>query len=407
LAEDALRQSREQLLQSQKLEAVGRLAGGVAHDFNNLLTAITGYCDLLLDEIGDAADLRADAEQINRAAERAAGLTRQLLAFSRRQVLLPKVLDLNALVSDVARLLQRLIGEDIELVTRLERSAPRVRLDPGQLEQLIMNLAVNARDSMPRGGRLTIATSTLVIPEADDPEHPGVAAGRYAILTVEDTGVGMTPEMISKIFEPFYTTKDAGKGTGLGLAMTYGIVQQSGGEIRVASQPQQGSAFTVYLPQVDAEIDAPAALLVHEPLRGSETVLLVEDSETVRTLVRRSLTEHGYAVLDAGSGSEALARARGHADAIDILVTDVVMPQMDGHELAQRLRAMRPELNVLYMSGFSDDVLSRHGVNVREIHLVQKPFAPADLLREIRRALGDAGGSSRGSRRPHAGESPP
>jgi PAS domain S-box-containing protein len=388
-AEEALRQSQEELLHSQKMEAIGRLAGGVAHDFNNLLTAITGYCDLLLEEIGDASELRADAEEIIRAAERAGGLTRQLLAFSRRQVLLPKVLDLNTLVADVDRLLRRLIGEDIELVTVLEGELPHVKLDPGQLEQLVLNLAVNARDAMPRGGRLTISTNDLEIGPGGDPAHPGIEPARYVTLSVRDTGVGMTPQTQSKIFEPFFTTKEAGKGTGLGLATVYGIIQQSGGEIRVESEVGRGSTFTVYLPQVDEAVDPPEPVVVHEDLRGGETILLVEDSETVRKLVKRYLEKHGYTVIDAPSGIDALRCAKRHDGDIDLLVTDVVLPKMDGHALAQRLNRIRPGMKVVYMSGFSDDALSRHGVVASDIVLVQKPFAQPVLLREVRRILGD------------------
>jgi len=390
-AEEALERSREELLQSQKMEAIGRLAGGVAHDFNNLLTTIIGYSNLLLEEVADKSGLRSDAEQIIRAANRAADLTRQLLAFSRRQVLLPKVLDLNSLVSDVDRLLQRLIGEDIEFVTRLEGDRAHVKLDPGQLEQLVINLAVNARDAMPRGGRLTISTENLVIPSKGAPAHPGIASGRYVLLTVEDTGIGMDVETLSKIFEPFFTTKGASKGTGLGLATVYGIIQQSGGEIRVASELGDGATFTVYLPRVDEDVDPPEPAHVdfEGKLRGDETILLVEDSETVRSLVKRYLEKHGYQVIDAPSGADALRSARSHDGEIALLVTDVVLPKMDGHALAQRLAQLRPETKVLYMSGFSDDALSHNGVVAGDIALLQKPFAPPTLLREVRRILGD------------------
>jgi CheY-like chemotaxis protein len=333
--------------------------------------------------------MRADAEEILRAAERAAALTRQLLAFSRRQVLLPKVFDLNELVSGVERLLRRLIGEHIELVTALAGELPHVRLDPGQLEQLVINLAVNARDAMPRGGRLSIETANLEIPPAGDPAHPGIASGRYVTLSVRDTGVGMEPSTISKIFEPFFSTKESGKGTGLGLATVYGIIQQSGGEVRVESELGVGSTFTVYLPQVDEAMPAPEPAVVHESLRGGETLLLVEDSTTVRKLVRRYLENHGYRVLDAESGVEALAIAADHVGRIDLLLTDVVLPKIDGHELAKRLQVARPETRVLYMSGFSDDALSRHGIDLRDISLIQKPFAQHELLGEVRRALGE------------------
>jgi two-component system cell cycle sensor histidine kinase/response regulator CckA len=386
-AEEALHRSQEELLQSQKMEAIGRLAGGVAHDFNNLLTAITGYCDLLLEEIGDREQMRADAEEIIRAAERAAGLTRQLLAFSRRQVLMPKVFDLNELVSDVERLLLRLIGEHIELVTVLESELPHVRLDPGQLEQLVINLAVNARDAMPRGGHLSITTENLEIPPGGDPAHPGIDPARYATLSVSDTGVGMDPSTLSKIFEPFFSTKESGKGTGLGLATVYGIIRQSGGEIRVDSEIGTGSTFTVYLPLVDEALPEPEPTVVHESLRGDETILLVEDARTVRKLVLRYLENHGYSVLAAESGVEALQIAAEHAGKIDLLVTDVVLPKIDGHELATQLAKTRPETRVIYMSGFSDDVLSRHGVDAADLTLIQKPFTQQQLLSEVRRVL--------------------
>jgi CheY-like chemotaxis protein len=372
------------------MEAIGRLAGGVAHDFNNLLTAITGYGDLLLEEIGDAEHLRNDVEEIIGAAERAAGLTRQLLAFSRRQVLTPKVIDLNSLVANIERLLRRLIGEDIELSTCYDAERPWVRLDPGQLEQLVMNLAVNARDAMPQGGRLEIETASITIRGEHNGAHPGVAPADYVTVTVRDTGIGMTSQIVSKIFEPFFTTKDSGKGTGLGLSTVYGIIRQGGGEIRVESQPGQGSVFTVYLPQVDTAPLPSEPPPSEEELRGDETILLVEDSDTVRKLVRRYFQNHGYNVLDAPSGIDALQRASDFGGRIDLLVTDVVMPRMDGHELAQVLGRMQPEIKILFMSGFSEDTLSRHGVRASDIDLVQKPFSPPTLLREVRRVLSDA-----------------
>jgi signal transduction histidine kinase/ActR/RegA family two-component response regulator len=386
-AEEALHRSREELLQSQKMEAIGRLAGGVAHDFNNLLTAITGYCDLLLEEIGEREQMRADAEEILRAAERAATLTRQLLAFSRRQVLLPKVFDLNQLVSDVERLLLRLIGEHIEFVTVLESELPHVRLDPGQLEQLVINLAVNARDAMPRGGRLSITTENLEIPSGGDPAHSGIAPASYVTLSVSDTGVGMDAATRSKIFEPFFSTKESGKGTGLGLATVYGIIQQSGGEIRVESELGTGSTFTIYLPKVDEALPDSEPTLVHESLRGDETILLVEDSKTVRNLVLRYLEKHGYTVIDAESGIEALRIAAAHPGRIDLLITDVVLPKIDGHEFAMRLVEARPETEVIYMSGFSDDALARHEVDVGDLTMIQKPFTQRQLLSEVRRVL--------------------
>jgi len=386
-AEEALHRSQEELLQSQKMEAIGRLAGGVAHDFNNLLTAITGYCDLLLEEIGEREQMRADAEEIIRAAERAATLTRQLLAFSRRQVLLPKIFDLNDLVSDVERLLLRLIGDHIEFVTVLQSELPHVRLDPGQLEQLVINLAVNARDAMPSGGRLSITTQNLEIPPGGDLAHPGIAPASYVTLSVADTGVGMDASTLSKIFEPFFSTKESGKGTGLGLATVYGIIQQSGGEIRVDSELGAGSTFTVYLPKVDEAASDPEPVPVHESLRGNATILLVEDSKTVRHLVLRYLEKHGYTVLDAESGVEALRIADAHPGPIDLLITDVVLPKIDGHELALQLAEIRPETRVIYISGFSDDALARHGVDGADLLLIQKPFTQQQLLSEVQRVL--------------------
>jgi CheY-like chemotaxis protein len=300
---------------------------------------------------------------------------------------MPKVFDLNELVSEVERLLLRLIGEHIELSTVLESELSHVRLDPGQLEQLVINLAVNARDAMPRGGRLSITTENLEIPSGGDPAHPGIAPARYVTLSVSDTGIGMDASTLSKIFEPFFSTKERDKGTGLGLATVYGIIQQSGGEIRVDSEIGVGSTFTIYLPQVNEAVSEPETAIVHESLRGDETVLLVEDDETVRNLVLRYLENHGYTVLCAESSVEALRLAAAHSGRIDLLITDIVLPKIDGHELAGQLAETRPEIAVIYMSGFPDEVLKRHGVDAGDLMLIQKPFSQQQLLSEMRRVL--------------------
>ncbi len=386
-AEEALRQSQEQLIQSQKMEAIGRLAGGVAHDFNNLLTAITGYGDLLLDELGPDHPLRADAEEIIRAAEQAGGLTRQLLAFSRRQLLQPRVIDLNALVADVDRLLRRLIGEHIDLVSSLDGQLWPVKVDPGQMEQLILNLAVNARDAMLRGGRLSIRTSNRVVDDESASRHPGVSPGEWVTLSVRDTGIGMNSDTLDRIFEPFFTTKATGKGTGLGLSMVYGIVEQSGGKIRVTSEPDRGSTFTVYLPRTEEDPEEIESHPILEDFRGDETVLLVEDAEPVRRMLRRYLDKHGYRVLEAASGVEALRLVRHHEGPLDLLMTDVVLPKLDGQALARRLQASHPSLKVLYMSGFSDEALVENGMLEGSVALIQKPFSPPDLLRRARSVL--------------------
>ncbi|HEX2094085.1 MAG TPA: PAS domain S-box protein, partial [Longimicrobiaceae bacterium] len=348
-AEEALRLSQQQFLQAQKFDAIGRLAGGVAHDFNNLLTAIRGNAELLLLDIPPDDPGREDVEEIRRAAERAAGLTRQLLAFSRRQVLQPRVLDLNAVVLDMERMLRRLIGEDVELVTRLERTAAHVRADPGQLEQVLLNLAVNARDAMPSGGRLIVETRNARLDEELKRTYPYVVPGPYVLLAVTDTGHGMDRETQERVFEPFFTTKP--RGTGLGLSTVYGIVKQSGGYIWVYSEPENGTTFRIYLPPVEAPSEeaapGPGAAA---PTRGAETVLLAEDEETVRRLAKRVLQRSGYTVLEAADGEEALRVAEAHRGPIHLLVTDVVMPRLGGRDLAARLLAARPGLRVLYVS---------------------------------------------------------
>jgi nitrogen-specific signal transduction histidine kinase/ActR/RegA family two-component response regulator len=381
----------QQLLQSQKMEAIGRLAGGVAHDFNNVLTAIMGYSELLLRGTGSEESRRRNTEQIKKAAERAASLTSQLLAFSRRQVLTMRVLDLNDVVAVLEPMLRRLIGEDIALVTVPGRALERTKADVGQIEQVIMNLVVNARDAMPRGGTLTIETTNVELDQAYMDRHGLVPPGAYVKLAVSDTGCGMDAETQSHIFEPFFTTKEPGKGTGLGLSTVYGVIKQSGGYIWVYSEPGQGTTFKVYLPRVDEAVTAiaPHAVSAESP-RGTETVLLVEDDEGVRELAGGALERSGYSVLMACGGEEALLLSGRHAGAIHLLVTDVVMPGIGGRELAERLVPLRPDMKVLYMSGYTDDAVVRYGVLVEEAAYLQKPFTPDVLLQRVRQMLGSS-----------------
>ncbi|MBI4470347.1 MAG: response regulator [Acidobacteria bacterium] len=377
-----------QLLQAQKMEAVGRLAGGVAHDFNNLLTAIIGYSNLMEQSIPPDDPMRSNLEEITKAGERAAALTGQLLTFSRKQTLRPKVLNLNDVVGGVRKMLQRMIGEDVELVTSLDSDLGSVKVDPGQIEQIIMNLAVNARDAMSQGGRLTIETGDLDL-EKDMLSFPmRVEAGRYVTLTVIDTGEGMNQETLSHIFEPFFTTKEQGKGTGLGLSTVYGIVQQSKGSIGVQSDVGGGSSFRVYLPRVDEPPElAGRRAATMESLAGSETVLLVEDDEMVRRLAGYLLRNGGYTVLEAENAGEAIRLCESHGKPIQLMLTDVVMPRMNGRELAERVTPMRPEMKVLYMSGYAVDALFGQGVLNPGTHLLSKPFTPHDLARKIRETL--------------------
>ena len=378
----------QQFFQAQKMEAVGRLAGGVAHDFNNLLTAILGSTDLLLDTLAPDHPGREEAAETRKAALRAADLTRQLLAFSRQQVLAPRVLDLNEVVADLDRMLQRLIGEDVELRTILARDLGALRADPGQLEQVIVNLAVNARDAMPRGGKLTIETANVSLAEANAGAPTIVVPGPYVMLTVSDSGSGMDAAIQARIFEPFFTTKPKGQGTGLGLATVYGIVKQSGGYIWVYSEPGQGATFKVYLPRVDAAVESTRPdPVIPASLRGSEAILLVEDQEEVRKLVRRMLEARGYRMLVAASGPEALRLAEQHRGTIDLLVTDVVMPGMSGREVALLLAPAHPKMKVLYLSGYTDESVVRHGILEPGIAFLQKPFSAETLARKLREVL--------------------
>ena len=378
------RRLEEQLRQAQKMEAVGQLAGGVAHDFNNLLTAILGYCQLLLQQLPPDAPAREDVFEIRRAGERAASLTQQLLAFSRKQVLQAQVLDVNVVVADMEKMLRRVIGEDIDFVTVLRHGVGRVKADPGQLEQVIINLAVNSRDAMPQGGRLTIETTNAVVDEAGG---PGQVPGRYVLISITDTGTGMDAETKSHLFEPFFTTKPVGKGTGLGLATVYGIVKQFGGYIWVDSEPQRGTTFRIYLPEVQEPAQQPGAVAASVSGNGSETVLLVEDEAMVRTLARKALESHGYRVLEAGAAAAALELSERHVGPNNVLLTDVVMPGMSGRELAHRLLQGRGTLRVLYMSGYTDDAVLRHGVLEEGMAYLQKPFTPDQLARKVREVL--------------------
>jgi PAS domain S-box-containing protein len=377
-----------QFLQAQKMEAIGQLAGGIAHDFNNLLTIIKGYSQLSLMELKEGAPLRENIEEINKASDRASDLTYQLLAFSRRQILEMRVLDLNALLPGVERMLRRVIGEDIELVTRLAEDLGRVKSDQGQIEQVIMNLAVNARDAMHAGGKLTIETANAELDEAYARAHVAVTPGRYVMLSVSDTGVGMTPEVRGRVFEPFFTTKERVKGTGLGLSTVYGIVKQSGGNIWVYSEPGKGTTFKIYLPRVDEPLEEVVERVVGGELhRGDETILVVEDNDEVREVAVRILSGQGYKVLEASQGLDAFLICTEHDGPIHLLLTDVVMPKMSGRELAERLGSIRPRIKVLYMSGYTGNAIVHHGVLEKGMNYIQKPFAVEALARKVREVL--------------------
>jgi signal transduction histidine kinase len=387
-AETALRQSEEQLRQVQKIEAIGRLAAGVAHDFNNILTAITGHSELLIRQLDADDPRRKNAEQIEKAAYRAAGLTRQLLIFSRKQVIEPRVLDLNAVILDIKKMLRRLIGEDIEFCTLLDPAAGHIKADPGQIEQVIVNLAVNARDAMPTGGKLTVTTANTTRDQNHLKNFPDMGAGDYVMLAIADTGTGMSEEVKAHLFEPFFTTKPPGTGTGLGLATCFGIVKQNTGHINVHSELGSGTTFKIYFPQVQSAI---------EPLRvrnrptevagGNETVLLVEDEPVVRELAVATLREKGYTVVEAGNGEEGLRLARQHNGKIDLVLTDVVMPVMGGKEMADALRTSHPDTKVLFTSGYTEDALGHHGVLRPGILFLPKPYLTATLARKVREVL--------------------
>lgn len=384
----ARRSLEEQARQSQKMEAIGSLAGGVAHDFNNLLTVINGYCELIPAQLPDESPVRGLVREIGQAGERAASLTRQLLAFSRKQVLEPKVLNLNAVVTDTARMLKRLIGEDIDLATALNPTVGVVKADPGQIEQVLINLAVNARDAMHQGGKLTIETANAELDEAYTQAFPDLRPGSYVMLTLSDTGVGMDEQTKSRIFEPFFTTKGVGQGTGLGLATVFGIVKQSGGHVAVSSEPGHGATFKVYLPRVEEHVSAskshPDSKVVPQ---GNETILLVEDEPALLALARRILQNQGYTVLEASRGKEALEIGEQHHGRIHLLVTDVVMPGMSGRQVAECLTAQRPGIKVLFLSGYTDDAVVRHGIFQAETAFLQKPYSPTTFAQKVRDVL--------------------
>ncbi|HEY2901494.1 MAG TPA: PAS domain S-box protein [Polyangia bacterium] len=386
-AAEALSRTEEQLRHAQKMEAVGRLAGGIAHDFNNILSVILSYSELLLGDLEPNNPTAADIGEIGKAARRAAELTQQLLAFSRQQIIEPKVIDLNDLVASMDKMLRRLLGEDIDLAFSPSSTAGRIRADPGNIHQVIMNLAVNARDAMPTGGQLTIETRNVDLDTDYARAHLGSLPGPHVMLAVSDTGTGMDRATQARIFEPFFTTKEAGKGTGLGLSTVFGIVKQCGGNVWVYSEPGRGTTFKVYLPRVDALLDVALPSHPAGSLRGSETILLVEDQEQVRVVAEGILKRNGYRVIAAQTPGEALRFCERYPGAIALLLTDVVMPQMSGPELATRINATRPEIKVLCMSGYTDDSIIRHGVLDGDMAFLQKPFTPDSLSRKVREVL--------------------
>ena len=392
LAEDALRKAEDELRQAQKMEAIGRLAGGVAHDFNNLLTVIMGSSEMLLALPTLDATAIELAQEIHAAGRRSTALTRQLLTFSRRQILQPRVFDLSHLVREMVPILSRILGEDVRIASHLAAGA-RVEADPGQLEQVLMNLVVNARDAMPGGGDLAIETQALHVESVIVHTRPEMPRGQYVCLTVRDTGTGMDADTKARLFEPFFTTKEQGKGTGLGLATVYGIVRQSGGYVYVYSELGEGTAFRIYLPQASAGAVEASELRASRPVMGgSETVLLVEDEEAVRAVAIAALRQYGYHVLTAANGREAIALSGRHAGPIHLLVTDVVMPGMNGRQLAGVLAGARPGLQVLFVSGYTDDTVLRHGVRDGDVSFLQKPFSAVELARRVREVIDRAQG---------------
>jgi len=386
--EQALRSAEDQLRQAQKMEAVGRLAGGIAHDFNNLLSVILSYGEVIMDDLSPHDPARGDVEEIRKAAYRAADLTRQLLLFSRQQVVARKVLDLNEVLAGVDKMVKRIVGEDIDLVTIPKAGLGCVLADPSSIEQVIMNLVVNARDAMPTGGKLTIETANIELDADYAFAHLGASPGPHVMLAVTDTGIGMDSATQARIFEPFFTTKEAGKGTGLGLSTVFGIAQQSGGCVWVYSEPGKGTTFKVFFPRVEATVSVASPTEVMAVRRGSETILLVEDQDQVRAAAHTILKRNGYRVITAHNAGEALLLCERHEGPIDLLLTDVVMPHMSGTELAKRLARTRPALKVLYMSGYTDDSIVRHGVLESEMAFLEKPFTPESLTRKIREVIG-------------------
>ncbi len=385
--QEALLKSESQLRQSQKMEAVGRLAGGMAHDFNNLLTAITGYSELLLNKLGELDPLSKYPKEIMKAAERASALTGQLLTFSRKKVLKLKVLDLNAIVTDMEKMLHRLIGEDIELVTTLSPTLGQIKADAGQVSQIIVNLVVNSRDAMPKGGKISIETANVDLDEDYASHHVEVQAGPYVMLSVSDTGCGMDEETQSRIFEPFFTTKEVGKGTGLGLSTIYGIVKQCDGSIWVYSEPGKGTTFKTFLPRIEETIES------HKPGKApvlpqaSETILVVDDEQMIQDLICEVLETSGYTVLTAGLGSEAISICKQHKEPIHLIITDVVMPKMSGRELVKQLKPLRPDMKVLFMSGYTGKEVIDRGILEPGTAFIQKPMTPDVLERKVREVL--------------------
>jgi signal transduction histidine kinase len=388
-----VRKLEEQFRQAQKMEAMGRLAVGVAHDFNNLITVISGYSELLLNLLPPGIPAIELLKEIKNAGERAASLTHQLLVFSRKQMLELRVVDLNDVVASSENMLKRLVGEDVDMVTVLAPDLGRVKTDPGQMEQVLMNLVINAREAMPEGGKLTIETAKTVLDETYRRSHAEVKPGRYVMLAVSDTGSGMDDQTRSRIFEPFFTTKEEGKGTGLGLAMIDGFIKQSGGHIFVYSEPELGSSFKIYLPEVeDALSSASVPPAIDKTPHGDETILLVEDEPAVRSLARHVLQTYGYKVLEAARGDEAVQLAETHKGTIHLLVSDVVMPGTSGRRMADRIVALKPGIKVLFLSGYADDAVVRHGILTSGIAFLQKPFTPNALVRKVRNVLDQGDG---------------
>ncbi len=381
------KQLEDQLMHAQKMEAVGRLAGGVAHDFNNMLTVIAGYNRMILDELSPLDPLRGYAEEILKAADRAGALTNQLLAFSRRQIIKPRVVNVNSVIEQTEKMLRRLIGEDIELAFGLKADSGNIRADPGHVEQAIMNLAVNARDAMPLGGRLTLETANVHLDENYAKTHMGVTPGDFVMIAVSDTGIGMDAETKRRIFEPFFTTKEKGKGTGLGLATVYGMIKQAGGDIWVYSEPNRGTTFKLYFPRVKESVTDSPNSDAESPQGSNETILVVEDEKAVRELTVRMLRRLGYSVLIASSGAEAIKISASHPNKIALLLTDVVMPNMSGRQLADTLAGIRPDMKIIYLSGYTEDTVIHHGVLDAGIEFLPKPFSREVLAKKIREVL--------------------